>query len=140
MVGDCSAMIWAHSPSSTIEGAIASMATDDISYYVLQKAHIGMGGGIGCDAFEEDVALWEAQDYLRSAVEAGCRSAERWRKVVKALESEGEEPWNHESVASLLYLMLGDSDIPTLGVVPSSRLLWAWSIVRKAHELLRPQP
>jgi hypothetical protein len=136
MVGDCDTMVFAHYDGRDIEGAIKWMARADVSYYVKQKAAIGMGS-IGHESFDLDVALWEAKENLRDAEEdEGNRSIEGWRKIVRELETRYDEYDDRREALNLLYTTLADYDHDSFGMVPSQRLLWAWSIIRKAHELL----
>lgn len=142
MVGDCDTMVFAYYSGKTVDGAIEWMARSDVSYYVRQKANIGMNN-VACDDFDAEVALWEARDFLRDAIENDCRTVDSWRKVVEALEDEDREEWQENELADFMYRTFADPDFCEIGLVPSHRLMWAWSIVRTAHRLLEaagPQP
>ncbi|MFA5053183.1 MAG: hypothetical protein WC565_03955 [Parcubacteria group bacterium] len=135
LTGDLDTMVWGrwNIAEGGVREAIRWMARSDVSYYVRQKASIGMNN-IGCEQFELPVAIWEAREYLRDAQRDECSSAEKWKKIVAKLESEDEE-WTQDSVTELLYTTLCDCDIPNIGMVPSQRLLWAWSLLRRADAL-----
>jgi len=133
LTGDLDTMVWGRFGGGAVREAIHWMARSDVSYYVKQKANIGMGR-IGCEEFELPVAIWEAREYLRDAQRDECSSAEKWKIIVAKLESEDEE-WSHYLVSELLYNTLCDCEYPNLGMVPSQRLLWAWSLLRKADAL-----
>lgn len=108
----------------------------DISYYVAQKAMIGMGDGDGrsvwtyepraaVEAYQralKDPELMNAQrDALNAAIEATAAYEDR-EEVIRALyESGAFHPHDIDTQA---------------GKVPSPRLIYAWQAVKKVVELL----
>lgn len=108
----------------------------DVSYYVAQKAMIGMGDGDGrsvwtyepratIEAYQQtlkDPELTNAQrDALNAAIEATAAYEAR-EEVIRALyESDAFHPHDIDTQA---------------GKVPSPRLIYAWQAVKKVVELL----
>ena len=135
LVGDLDTMVWAHCSYPHIEQAISWMSTKDIGHYVLQKAKIGMGN-IGCEQYVDEVALYEALDRVEDAKkEDRPGEANRWGQVAEFIQSA-----THDEYALNSYMyeeMEFDSEELGLGMCPSSRLLWAWLLVRKARDLLQ---
>jgi hypothetical protein len=137
LVGDPDPMVWAYYDARDIEGAIAWMARGDIEYYVHQKASIGMGG-IGVDEFDDEVALADAEEHLRHVTEEDSRRMriKAWEKIVEELKDNGA--MGQHDTYNLIYEIADDFDnlSGNFGMVVSSRLVWAWMLVRKAHELI----
>jgi len=139
MTGDHDTICWArYQGGGGVAGAIAWMARSGVCGYVREKASIGMGQ-IGVEDWSAEVALDQALDYLREAKEEATVEAravnevELWLKVIDMIRDCAHQQKIIEHIAD------HDSDCERLdlGVVPSQRLLWGWSIVKKADELLR---
>lgn len=131
LVGDLDTMVWAHCPYAKIEQAISWMSTEDVGYYVLQKAQIGMGS-VGCESYIPEVALQQAMDM--AADESENENGKKWSSIVDYIQ---ESDHNNNSLDAMVYETFDDCEMLGMGMCPSPRLLWAWSIVRKANELLK---
>jgi hypothetical protein len=142
LVGDPDHMVWAYYQGQGIEGAVAWMARGDIEYYVRQKASIGMGN-IGVDEFDNEVALTDAEEHLRELERdgAGAIRVKGWEKIVRELKDNGGAMGQHDTY-NLIYEIAYDCDSLSgnFGVVVSPRLVWAWMLVCKAHELIEAKP
>lgn len=139
LTGDLDTVVWGGYCGDTVAGAVEWMARSDVSYYVHQKANIGMGN-VGCDDFDEGVAVWEAKDYLRDAIEGDCISRKDWEEVVENLTDPNVGTWDAHSVGEMIYGIMNDPECTSIGNVASQRLLWGWSVMRKTNELLQAQP
>lgn len=129
MVGDLDTMVWAYCPECTIQTAIAWIGGHESpDQYILQKAQIGMSS-VGCVEFVPEVAAYQITEHMAEE-EEGHRS--KWQELSQRFVNNRSEKelWDD------IYDIFNDSELCDIGRCPSSRLLWAWSAVRKAHVLL----
>jgi len=129
-----------YSGPNRVSAAIAWMARDGVCGYVREKASIGMSG-VGVDTWIAEVALSQAESYRDDVYEQeaqsigdeyALREARLWREVAHMIRDGYEQ----NSILEHIYDNDGDGERCDIGVVPSQRLLWAWSIIRKADQLL----
>ena len=123
------------------EGAIRWVALSSLDY-LQSKAAIGTGREVTHDYCPEvalDDVLWQIEELEKELADEDeddpfvSKQIASWRKVEEAIR-DGQ----HDSeVRELVYDELEDPELAgSIGDVPSARVIWAWMIVRKLHELI----
>lgn len=107
--------------------------------YLTAKAARGTGQQVA-RCYDPDVALDDAYYQIECAKEDPESYeeswVESWQKVVNAI-SRGD----HETeVQRLIYDETGDAELCDVGRCPAPRVIWAWLLVKKLHELLEEKP
>lgn len=150
LTGDHDTICWGrYRGGHGVVGAIAWIARDGVFGYVREKASIGMGQ-VGVEEWKAEVAFYEAVGNLREAQkeldedrdQAGIvpdghddhltSEVDLWNEVIKLIRNGHHQ----QDVIERIAHHDCDCERLDLGMVPSQRLLWGWSIVRKADELL----
>lgn len=132
-------------PNTSPAEVIAWMATSSIDY-VTEKANIGTGREVTED-YDAGVALdnvlWHIREAEKEAApdeddengnldEYAVRDLALWNSVKERLE-DGD---SKEEIRQYIYDETHDADLTNIGEVTSARVIWAWMMVRKLHELL----
>jgi hypothetical protein len=135
--GDIDGLIFGHGPQN-IRQRIAWMGgTEDVSYYVRQKAAIGMSGRGVIDTWDSDLAVAEVRSYLADF------HGEEYADLREAVEDVlSNRPGCYEE----LYQNLSDAipsshnsfldDFGAVGYVTSHRVYCCWGAIRRLHLLL----
>lgn len=143
---------------------MARAGESDISYYGRQKAHIGMSGAELVDEYVDDVAIYDLKQRLRDAPEEYGEGWDEPNHSHSWLDNTSRRPTGElyteamekaisaircgdpvETVKNALYEDLQgiDSDawewLGSIGRVPSSRLVYALTAVRRLGQLLRAE-
>lgn len=167
VMGDCGLAVWGdigglffsyYSHPSRPEAVVYWMANADIGYYGRQKAHIGTGGAELVDEYVDDVAIFDLRDRLKQAKEeygegwneerstlyCGTTTvgAEYTEAIEEAIQSV-QYGTDVQEVQRALYDKISHVEqdayewVFGIGKVPSSRLIYALSAVRRLGQLLR---
>ena len=151
-----------YSHPKTPEEVVYWMANADVSYYGRQKAHIGMGGPELVNEYVDEVAIYDIRQRLKDAKEefgecwhepnrshswsentSGRSTGELYTEAMEKAISAIQCGDPVEMVKNALYEDLSgiDSDsgewLGGIGRVPSSRLIYALTAVRRLGQLLR---
>jgi len=133
MVGDLDTVVFAYSDSKTIDEAVRWIGSSGIGY-VLPKAQVGMGH-VGCENFEQEVALHEVLDHIKHEDEEEWK--DKWTDVLQYLrDNTVHDQWEHQEFVEFMYKTLDDCELLSIGVCPSQRVLWGWAMCKHAVKLL----
>jgi hypothetical protein len=167
VMGGCGLAVWGdiegmffsyYSGAKRPEELVYWMANADPGYYGRQKAHIGMSGPELVDEYVDEVAIYDLRQHLKwtkdgmgyewdDSIEGGpygttTVGSEYTEAINNAIESI-EQGQDLTLVKNELYdaLMGVDTDawewLGSIGRVPSSRLIYCLSAVRRLGQLLR---
>jgi hypothetical protein len=136
-----------HGPGGA-RGIIRWVAESNLDY-LTTKAAIGTGSVAWC--YDPDVALDDALSYAeegeknpedyRTFKDPDYPSlppetwAQRWRQVAERVADGDHE----HAVAQLIYDKIEDAEYCDIGKCPAPRVVWAWHMARKLHELLEAE-
>jgi len=167
VMGDCGLAVWGdiegcffsyYSNPKRPEEVVYWMADADVSYYGRQKAHIGMSGPELVDEYVDEVAIYDLRQRLKQAKEehddewdeprsrTDMTSTTVGSEYTEAIESAIESIQHGEHITLVMdelrdALRHVDQDawewLGSIGRVPSSRLIYTLSAVRRLGQLLR---
>lgn len=140
--GDTSVVAFAYGPTAPRSRIAWIGGTTDVSYYVLQKARIGLG--YSPQTFDHGVARFELAELVNEIGDAieddgeshGFSSLAEMGPLVSVLESfhSGVDAATlHEELADLL---VDGWEYGDIGMVPAPRVYFAWAAVRRLHLIL----
>jgi hypothetical protein len=115
--------------------------TNDVSYYVRQKASMGLtDNGHLVNEYDEDVASSDLDDHLETELEGTGRDPEKEENLRSIFSQAKEMAYDPVEMRTYLSDELNDCDcwewLYTIGVVVSMRVIYAWAAVRRLCELL----
>ena len=110
---------------------------DDLGYYVVQKAAVGMTDGNRLTkVWDSDVALYDLNDYIRSASDEEDKFKAAMQEAINVVRQGGDEREMCECLASALDD--GGVDIlGSIGMVTAPRVIYAWAAMHRLCELIR---
>jgi len=163
VMGNCGLAVWGdiagcffsyYSGAKKPEELIHWIANADLNYYGRQKAHIGMNGPELIDEYVDDVAIydlhmhlkWTQDDFGNEWNDSDTYGTTVGSKYTLAIESAIESIEHGEDITLVknkLYDALKEVDSDTwewlgsIGRVPSTRLIYCVSAVRRLGQLLK---
>ena len=142
--GDIDTCAFAYGPEDLHKRLAWIGKTDDVEYYVHQKAAIGMTDGPGGRAFsfDPDVAKAQLLDLADEFVQNGYADGDPGPVALREIANNLVEQYSStDLIAAAIYEQsdqyLMEALPGNLGATVSSRVFYAWAAVRRLCELLK---